>query len=95
MSDASKTCIRLRSGADHCTVDGCVAVVSESSNRSLVDTAAKNTVVKNSRVIEITQRTMKGKKKYFFIPIVLGVMADVATLLTTGQHCWSYIFRRF
>lgn len=92
MSKDEKSCIRVRKGADDCSIEDCIAYVNEDSNRSLVDTAAKNTRVKNSHVFEIK----KGFKKFGKVTVVLiavGFIADMIALVSTGNHLIHYVFK--
>lgn len=93
MAEEPKTFVRVRPGADNFTVESCEAEIAEGSDRSFVDTAAKNTVVKDSRMIEIGKKVLRGKGKYLIGLALLGAVADVATLVTTGKHLWDHLVR--
>jgi hypothetical protein len=92
MVQQGKTVIRVQLGADNCRVEGCTAYIAENSNRSLVDTSAKNTEVVNSKVIEISGKLKRIGKITFLITIV-GFIADMITLITTGNHLFYYIIK--
>lgn len=94
MSEETKTFVRVRPGADNCTIDSCEAVVPEGSNRSFVDTAAKNTVVKRSRMIEVGRKVLKKKGRLIIGLVLLGALADAVTLVTMGQSLlWGLFFK--
>jgi len=92
MTKENRTIIRVQKGADNCQIHNCAAFISKDSDRSFVDTAAKNTQIRNMRVIEIGKEVLKKRGRIFLIITVLGFAADLVVLLTTSKHLWNYLF---
>jgi len=85
MKQEKPTCIRVQKGADNAKIHDCVLVTPSDSERSLVDTKARNTRVSRSRIIEIpksiARMTMKHKIIWFIIvPLAIAVIAGLSVV---------------
>lgn len=89
MSDNERTMIRVRPGADDCKIENCTVILSEESNMSFVDTAAKNTEVKNTKVIQLEKKNLKI---FFVTTTILSIIADGITVYSNNKHLWNYLF---
>ena len=70
------TCIRVNPGADNAQITDCTYTKPLESNRSFLETSAKNTQVTRAKIIELPKaivEQIKTHKIFWFILIPLGV----------------------